>query len=79
MFDVCSKYEEVNPCTMDDLTWLTSNAWTPQQLRDTEQVILLLLNWRLALPTAWTFHSQLMVDTDAGGQAQLLQQLPSLL
>lgn len=62
----CSKYEEVNSCSMGDLTWLTCGSWTPQQLRDTERVILPLLGWRLALPTAGSFHSQLLAETDAG-------------
>jgi hypothetical protein len=51
---------------MDDLRWLTAGACTAQQLRQTEEVLLLLLNWRLALPTAWNFHSQILADVDAG-------------
>ncbi|WIA34312.1 hypothetical protein OEZ86_012651 [Tetradesmus obliquus] len=62
---LASKYEEVVPCTMDDLRWLTGGAFSAQQLRDTEQAVLLLLLWRLALPTAWSFHSQMLADTGA--------------
>jgi hypothetical protein len=65
---ICSKFEEVVPCTLDDLLWLTGGSLTAQQLRDTEHVVLLLLKWRLALPTAWTFHSQIVADIGAGEQ-----------
>ncbi|WIA14127.1 hypothetical protein OEZ85_002671 [Tetradesmus obliquus] len=68
---LASKYEEVVPCTMDDLRWLTGGAFSTQQLRGTEQAVLLLLRWRLALPTAWSFHSQMLADTGAGGRREL--------
>jgi len=54
-FLVASKYEDIYPPYLEDLTYYTDSAYTGQDIMDEEARIAALLKFRFSLPTAYPF------------------------
>lgn len=55
---IASKYEEIYPPEIKDFVYITDNAYTIQQVLDTEILILRCLNFNVTTPSAFRFLEQ---------------------
>lgn len=63
-FEICRKYEEITPPTVEDFCYITDNTYTKQEIVKMEADILLALEFELGNPTSNTF---LRLNSDSFG------------
>jgi len=62
---LAAKHEEIYPPQVRDLVYITDRAYDRQQVLDTEQTMLVALEWRISLPTANPFLHRFLSITGA--------------
>ena len=71
---LAAKHEEIYPPQVRDLVYVTDRAYDRQQVLDTEQAMLVTLEWRISLPTANPFLYRFLSITGASTVTRHLSQ-----
>ena len=71
---LAAKHEEIYPPQVRDLVYVTDRAYDRQQVLDTEQAMLVALEWRISLPTANPFLYRFLSITSASTVTRHLSQ-----
>lgn len=69
---LAAKYEEIYPPSILDFVYMTDRAYTPTQIRATEQKILKELNFALGRPLPLHFLRRIAKVSDVGPSASTL-------
>jgi len=70
---IAAKYEEIYPPEVRDYVYICDNAYTRDQILDMEKLILQRLDFRLSLPTVWSWMKRYVQAAGKRDDAEFFQ------